>query len=96
MNVIVAGAVLEVRDRETGQDQNRRWVKEYAIQTGKADISRIRLDPSRYQGVPPVEGDVVALNCWVSTWTGRNGAGMTVSAQSPADLSEFVPAGKAA
>lgn len=87
MRALVAGKVLEITDREVGSIENntRRWVKQIAIQTGKAQIDLVRLDPEKFKGPRPEEGQTVVLACWFSAWAGRSGAGLTVTAQEHAD-----------
>lgn len=92
MRALVTGFVLDVKPIEIGPLDNRRPARELSIQTDKAQIDRVRLDPAKFLGDVPREGEHVVLSCWFSAWTGRNGAGLSVTAQEHADVSTLVPA----
>lgn len=94
MRAIVTGFVLDIQDRTFGSGNDARTVKNLRVQTGKAQIDTVRLDPSRFRGDLPREGEHVALAVWFSAYVGRNGAQVSCTAQEHVDLASLdaVPA----
>ena len=83
MQVHLNGPVLQVRDIKVGPQDAKRDALELSVQIDTAQIARVRLDPAKFQGTPPVAGDVVQLVCWVSAWK-HEGSGevrQTISTQ---------------
>jgi hypothetical protein len=81
----ISGRVLDV-ERITGGEGDQSYAYyRVAVLAGKADIARVKLDPKRYDGPVPSEGDDVALRVAVSAFTNRQGgASLSIVATEPA------------